>query len=67
MMEKSMSNIIKILMERDGISETEARELIREAQEELEACNYSPVECEDIMLDILGLEVDYLFDVLLGD
>jgi hypothetical protein len=57
--------IVKILMERDGISEQEAQELIDQARQDMCDCNYDCNECEDIIQDTLGLELDYLFDILL--
>ena len=53
-----MEKIIKILMERDRVSRSEAEDLIMECREELESGNYEAIH------DILGLEDDYLFDVL---
>jgi hypothetical protein len=52
-------------MERDGIDESTAQSMIDNAREAMCACNYDPIECEDIMQDELGLELDYLFDILL--
>lgn len=48
----------KILMERDGLTKEEAREMMKDALTELEAGNF------DAMQDILGLEDDYIFDLL---
>ena len=53
-----MNRVVKILMERDGLSEEEARELIAECIEEIELGNMYAME------DILGLEDDYIFDIL---
>lgn len=49
---------LRILMERDGLTKEEAEELMAECKEELEAGNW------DAMSEILGLEDDYLFDIL---
>lgn len=57
--------IASILCRRDGISREEAAERIKETVELMEAANYDPIECEDIMAEELGLEVDYIFDLLL--
>ena len=46
-----MNKIIKILMNRDGISEEEARALVKETRDE-------------IIQDYLGLEPDYLDYIL---
>ena len=57
-----MKEIIKILIQRDGISELEARNLIEDCMEEMQDAimrgNYQ--ECEDILASYLGLEPDYL-------
>lgn len=56
-----MNNIVKILMERDGITRDEAIELINETREMMIA---NPREAENIMLEMLELEMDYIFDIL---
>lgn len=56
--------IAAILCRRDGITFKEAEELIKQTIEEMEACNYAPCECEDIMMTNLGLEPDYIFDLI---
>ncbi len=56
-----MSNVNetqRILMERDGLTEQEAKDLMNECLEELESGNF------EAMQEILGLEDDYIFDVL---
>jgi hypothetical protein len=57
--------IIKILMERDGLTEEEAEERVDEVREMFEDCEYNSTECELIMAEELGLEPDYVFDLLL--
>lgn len=57
--------IAEILCRRDGITVEEAQRLIDEAIEQMEACGYDSDECEDIMADVLGLEPDYIFYLLL--
>lgn len=61
-----MNEIIKILMERDGMTEKEAKEAYEETKEHIfEAIESGDFyEAEDIMLDDLGLEMDYIFDML---
>lgn len=56
--------IINILMERDGIDEDEARELVDEVREMMTDCDYDPTECELIVQEELGLELDYIFDLI---
>lgn len=57
-----MTNLIEILVKRDGIDEEEAKELILETQEQI--INSDPFEAEDIICENLGLELDYIFDIL---
>ena len=61
-----MNRVKKILIERDGIFALEADNLIEETREEMEeaieAGHY--LEAEDIFMDNLGLEPDYMFDIL---
>ena len=51
-------------MERDGIDEDEARELVDEVREMMADCEYDPTECELIVAEELGLELDYIFDLI---
>lgn len=57
-----MNEIVEILMQRDGISQLEAENLVEECREELwsAAARGSYQECEDIMYFYLNLEPDYL-------
>lgn len=60
-----MSNrIVKILMERDGMSEEDAKDLVVDVKCMMAECNYNPHECELIMSQELGLELDYIFDLI---
>ena len=52
-------------MERDGLTEEEAEERVDEVREMFEDCEYDPTECELMMAEELGLEPDYVFDLLL--
>ena len=56
--------VAAILCRRDGMTFAEAEELIEQTIEEMDDCNYDPIECEDIMMNNLGLEMDYIFDLL---
>lgn len=58
-----MNRVVKILMKRDGITQKEAESLVDEAREALLNCD--PWEADDVLADILGLELDYLFDIIL--
>lgn len=57
-MKTGREKIIGILMRRDDISREEADELITECVEALEGGDY------DAIHDYLGLEDDYIFDIL---
>ena len=67
-MKSGHDRIVAILMERDELTEEEAREQVEEAAElinEIVAGGGSYEEAEEILLDDLGLEMDYIFDLLL--
>jgi len=55
-----------MLMERDGITAREAREMIDAARAELEEriAEGDLLGAEEVCLDVLGLEPDYLDDLL---
>lgn len=55
--------VAEILCRRDGITMDEAMELVRQTADDIAECNYSD-EVEDIIAGNLGLEMDYLFDIL---
>lgn len=57
-----MEQVIKILMERDGNTREEAENRIQETRELLLSSN--PWESDQIMADELGLEPDYIFDII---
>ena len=63
-----MNRVKKILMERDSLTAMEAE---REIRDFLETFNLALVEGvsnpDDLIVDILGLEPDYLEDLLYGD
>lgn len=56
--------VAKILCHRDDITMEEAERLIDEALELMADTGYDIFECEDIMAEVLGLEMDYIFDLL---
>ena len=62
----TMKSIKQILMERDDMTEAEAENLIAEVKEEIQIASscgdYELVE--DIMYGDLGLEMDYIFELL---
>ena len=60
-----MNEVIKILMNRDGLTYEEAREEYEITQEEiLESVADGYCDVEDILLNNLGLEMDYIFDFI---
>lgn len=59
-----MNRVVKILMEREGLSREEAEDTLNEVRKMLEECNYDPEESEEIISSELGLEPDYIMDIL---
>ena len=61
-----MDRIVKILMKRDNLSKEEAISIMKETAEEInEAIDNEDFDlAEDILMDNLGLEPDYLEDIL---
>lgn len=61
-----MNKIVSILMRRDGISELEATNLVEDVRDQVldAAMRGAYQECEDIFMDELGLELDYLDELL---
>lgn len=57
-----MEQVIKILMERDGNTREEAESRIQETRELL--LSSDPWESDQIMANELGLEPDYIFDII---
>lgn len=66
-MAKVKNKVVEILMDRDGMTESEAMKLIQDTREDMEICiadgDYEGAE--DVMYMNLGLEMDYIFDVLM--
>lgn len=56
-----MGQIEKILMERDNMSLSDAKDLVNETMELI--LESDPFEADDIMADMLGLEPDYIMDL----
>ena len=61
-----MNRVVEILMKRDGVTAQEAREMVRECRQEMfdliEDGEYS--EAEEVIEWMLGLEPDYIMDIL---
>ena len=58
-----MNRVVEILMNRDDMSQDHAERLIRETRDEIMMLD-NPLEADDVLMDYLGLEPDYLEDVL---
>lgn len=61
-----MNRVVKILMKRDGYSKEEAIEMVNDCREEMNAAIASGDYdlAEDILAGDLGLEPDYIMDIL---
>ena len=59
-----ITNAVGVLMRRDGNTQEEAEKRIEEVRQMFADCDYDPDECEAIMTGYLGLELDYLFDII---
>lgn len=57
-----ISELERVLMERDGETLDEVREQLREARDEIRAGR----DPEEILYDDFGLEPDYFFDLIEG-
>ena len=55
-----MNKVIEILMERDGMDYEDARSLVKETKDEIIS---NPDEADEIIMNYLGLESDYLTDI----
>lgn len=59
-----MNRVVEILCRRDGISVVEATRQVRHVQNMLNSSNWGVEEVEDILMEELGLEMDYIFDLI---
>jgi len=60
-----MNRVVEILMKRDGLDEEHARALVKETRDELLSLGFdNMMEYDDIIWDYVGLEPDYLDDIL---
>lgn len=57
-----MNKIVEILMRRDGMSLSDAKDLVNETRELILSSDV--MKADDIMADQLGLEPDYIMDLL---
>lgn len=59
--------LIELIAKRDGISENEAYEICEQCRRDILHAidkNYNIEEVEDILMDWLGVEPDYLMDLM---
>lgn len=59
-----MNRVVEILCHRDNISVQEATERVEYVRELLSHYNYDYDEAETLLLEELGLEMDYIMDIL---
>ncbi len=61
-----INKVISILMKRDDMTLEDARDLVADVREQIEeaVADGDYEYAEDIMLSELGLEMDYIFDIL---
>ena len=59
-----MNKIIEILIDRDNLTEKEAIDILNNVRQQISDINYGPIETEQIIMDELGLEMDYIMDIL---
>ncbi len=59
-----MNDIIDVLINRDGFTREEAINEIKFVKEEIMNAILNGQDPEDILIEQLGLEPDYLFDLL---
>lgn len=59
-----MNRVVDILCRRGGMTVKQAKRLVSDTILAMAQANYDPEECEDIMMNMLGLEMDYIFDLL---
>lgn len=60
------SRVIDILMSRDGMDYESAKSLENQTMEEILACDGNYEDAVDIIANNLGLEPDYMLDLLGG-
>ena len=58
---KKLTEVEKVLIERDGYSEEEAREQLQDARRRVNIDGEDP---EEILYDEFGLEPDFIFDLI---
>lgn len=59
-----VNRVVSILMQRNGLTLREAEAKLDKVREMIAECEYDLDETDEIMIEELGLEPDYLFDIL---
>ena len=59
-----MNRVVKILMERDKMDRHMAENRVKEVSKMIQDSSLDYSEVEDIIADELGLEMDYLLDLI---
>lgn len=61
-----MNQVVEILMKRDGMSKKEAVDLVQDVRSMMNdaIATGDYCEAEEIMYSELGLEMDYIYDIL---
>lgn len=59
-----MDSIVEVLVNRDGMSESDAHDMVKDFQDRLYSGEIDPFEAGEEFLDEFGLEEDYLLGLL---
>ncbi len=59
-----MNSVVQILMNRDGNTEQESINRFEETKLMMEECAFEPIETEKILMEQLGLEMNYIHDFI---
>lgn len=62
--DRNMNSVVQILINRDGNTEQEAINRFEETKLMMEECAFEPIETEKILMEQLGLEMDYIHDFI---
>lgn len=58
------NSVVKIISERDGISVEEAVKIVKHTALEMDEALMNGESPEEVLMDELGLEPDYVFEIL---
>jgi hypothetical protein len=59
-----MNAIVDILVKRDGVSRKEAEAQVEDIRERILSGEIDALDIDDVMMDELGLEPDYILDLI---